>query len=298
MIAYLTFILAATPAAVDQSAQSQVQCENGQTTDTANKCPPPPAVTTKFGVQCADGKMVPQARECSEAGNIPLPIGPRAATPRGNPSSWATTDDYPMLGTINHWEGTTAFRLDVGRDGRVATCQVTSSSGYALMDVATCRHITRRARFNPALNEDGNPIIGRYANRIRWVLPSDDVVNRPVTWRQANERGALSNRGPNKAPDPIGMQRWLSHEPFYSAYKTQVDMHFGLQIGSHGRVTSCEAFAEGPKEAAARDVLCKELKARASFRPATDANGYRTTGSFSANRPMLNTIHPVVKKRR
>jgi TonB family protein len=298
MIAYLTFILAATPAAVDQSAQSQVQCENGQTTAAANKCPPPPAVMTKFGVQCADGRMVPQARECPEAGYVRLPIGPRALSPRGTPGSWASADDYPRLGLINKWEGTTAFRLDVGKDGRVSDCQVTSTSGYALLDEATCRLIRRRARFNPALNENGNPISWGYASRVRWNIPEGGIVNRPVTWKQANERGALSNRGPNKAPDPIGMQRWLSHEPFYSAYKEFKFASFSLQIGSHGRVTSCEAFAENLKGADVGDALCKELKARASFHPATDANGYRTTGSFDANRPMLNTIHPVAKKRR
>jgi protein TonB len=29
----------------------------------------------------------------------------------------------------------------------------------------------RRARFNPALDEDGKPTTGSYSNAIRWVIP-------------------------------------------------------------------------------------------------------------------------------
>ena len=67
----------------------------------------------------------------------------------------------------------TGFRLTVGTDGRVSECSVTSSSGSSTLDAATCKLITRRARFTPAKDADGNPVTDTYSNRIRWQIPED-----------------------------------------------------------------------------------------------------------------------------
>lgn len=61
----------------------------------------------------------------------------------------------------------------MGPDGRVVSCTVTSSSGHADLDAATCSLVSLRARFNPALDANGNPTTGTYSNRIRWVIPDD-----------------------------------------------------------------------------------------------------------------------------
>lgn len=101
----------------------------------------------------------------------PPPKGPsNPAQPKGNPGSWATTNDYPSRALREERSGTTGFRVTVGADGRVVDCQVTSSSGHADLDQATCQNVTRRARFKPAM-EDGQPVQGSYSNRIRWVIP-------------------------------------------------------------------------------------------------------------------------------
>jgi len=31
--------------------------------------------------------------------------------------------------------------------------------------------VSERARFNPARDENGEPVVGRYANVIRWRIP-------------------------------------------------------------------------------------------------------------------------------
>jgi protein TonB len=97
---------------------------------------------------------------------------PKSATPRGNPGSWATTNDYPARALREEREGTTTFRVSVGPDGRVTDCQVTGSSGHPDLDQATCDNVRRRARFNPAM-ENGQPTTGSYSNRVRWVIPKD-----------------------------------------------------------------------------------------------------------------------------
>lgn len=98
---------------------------------------------------------------------------PKAAAPKGNPANWATTNDYPARALREEREGTTGFRVTVGTDGRVVDCQITSSSGHADLDAATCDNVRRRARFTPATDGEGNPTTGTYSNRIRWVIPKD-----------------------------------------------------------------------------------------------------------------------------
>lgn len=100
-------------------------------------------------------------------------VQPRQPTPKGNPANWATTNDYPTRALREEREGTTSFRVTVGPDGRVTGCSVTSSSGSPDLDDATCQNVTRRARFNPATDGEGQPTSGSYANRVRWVIPKD-----------------------------------------------------------------------------------------------------------------------------
>ncbi len=103
----------------------------------------------------------------------PPPAGPTAAAkPKGNPGSWATTNDYPSRALSQEREGTTGFRVTVGTDGRVTGCSVTSSSGHSDLDDATCKNVSRRARFTPAVS-NGNPVEGSYTGRIRWEIPKE-----------------------------------------------------------------------------------------------------------------------------
>lgn len=96
---------------------------------------------------------------------------PRVAKPRTNPGTWATTIDYPPRDLRAGNEGTTAFRVTVGTDGRVTECMIIRSSGFQGLDEATCAKVAKRARFEPATDASGNPVAGSYANSIRWEIP-------------------------------------------------------------------------------------------------------------------------------
>lgn len=98
---------------------------------------------------------------------------PRLAKPRGNPGGWATTNDYPARDLRDGNQGVTRFSLVVGADGRVQSCLVTLSSGFPGLDKATCDNVSRRARFDPATDADGNAVTGSYSGAIRWVIPQD-----------------------------------------------------------------------------------------------------------------------------
>jgi protein TonB len=92
---------------------------------------------------------------------------PKPATPRNRPGSWATPNDYPSRALREDRAGTASFYLTIDARGRVATCQITRSSGHADLDAATCKNVTRRARFRKPGDGYGNT----YSNRVRWVIP-------------------------------------------------------------------------------------------------------------------------------
>ncbi len=100
----------------------------------------------------------------TQADANPAPV----VVPASNPGTWVTTNDYPLRALRQEREGTTAFRLEVGIDGRPTGCTVTSSSGHNDLDVATCSALMRRAKFSP-ITDGGGP--ASWSSRVRWVIP-------------------------------------------------------------------------------------------------------------------------------
>jgi len=132
---------------------------------------PPPVQTVVTPPPAAP--VVPIIAPPAPVAPPPPRVQPKQPTPKGNPANWATTNDYPTRALREEREGTTSFRVSVGPDGRVTGCSVTSSSGSPDLDDATCANVTRRARFNPATDGEGQATSGSYSNRVRWVIPKD-----------------------------------------------------------------------------------------------------------------------------
>lgn len=97
---------------------------------------------------------------------------PSEAQPRGNQASWVTPGDYPSAALREGRSGRVGYSLQVGTDGRVTKCAITSSSGHDDLDTATCELLQRRARFAPAIGEDGNPIVGSWTRTVNWTIPN------------------------------------------------------------------------------------------------------------------------------
>lgn len=64
------------------------------------------------------------------------------------------------------WE--VAFDLQITSGGFIRDCAITQSSGSKAIDEETCRLVTRRARFTPALDAEGSPIDSKYAAKVVW----------------------------------------------------------------------------------------------------------------------------------
>lgn len=124
----------------------------------------------------------------------PEPLSPPKypATPLGDPGNWILADDYPTVALRQEWQGITAFRLTISPNGFVVICDITRSSGYAILDQTTCNLITQRARFRPVRDPIGEPTIGYFSSRVRWELPQDQnpftgadgsFAPMQITWR-------------------------------------------------------------------------------------------------------------------
>jgi protein TonB len=95
------------------------------------------------------------------------------ARARANLASYVSDADYPPSAIRAEEQGTTGFRLEIGPNGRVTECTVTSSSGSSALDQATCRLMRSRAKFTPARDSSGNPTGDTTSARITWKLPED-----------------------------------------------------------------------------------------------------------------------------
>lgn len=96
----------------------------------------------------------------------------RAVAVKGDPSQWITANDYPEAGLRAELEGAVTVHMFIGTDGILKDCKIEQSSGHDSLDGATCRLLTARARFEPALDARGQPIESDVRQRFVWRLPN------------------------------------------------------------------------------------------------------------------------------
>ena len=99
------------------------------------------------------------------------PSKARGVQPK-NQRSWAARiqDNYPRRAAQEEIEGTVGVRVTVTPDGKATGCSVTSSSGSDILDAAACKDLERYGRFDPALNDAGDPISASWSTRITYKL--------------------------------------------------------------------------------------------------------------------------------
>lgn len=93
------------------------------------------------------------------------PPPPSQARPvqRDGFNRWAARiqEAYPARAIRQEIEGNVGVSVVIGADGRVQSCSVTASSGESVLDEAACAGMQRYARYDPALNDAGQPTTGR-----------------------------------------------------------------------------------------------------------------------------------------
>jgi protein TonB len=143
--------------------------------------PPPPISIAPTPPQIQTQSNIPPPAPPARVIPPPAPAGPPPAPPapsqaRGartkNERSWAARiqENYPARALREEIEGTVGVRVSVTPDGRATGCSVTASSGSDILDAAACAGMERYARFDPALDNAGNPTTGSYSTRITYKL--------------------------------------------------------------------------------------------------------------------------------
>lgn len=132
-----------------------------------NVAPPPIQVQTTIPPPAPPQRIVPPA-----APPAPPPSRARAAQ-RENFSRWQRQivgEGYPSRAIRQEIEGTVGVSVVIGPNGRVSSCRVTRPSGESVLDDAACRSMERYARYEPALDDAGNPTTGNDSINIVYQL--------------------------------------------------------------------------------------------------------------------------------
>ena len=105
-------------------------------------------------------------------GAAPLAAHTAIANQAQNASNWDVfLKLYPRRALAAHEEGTVGFKVTIDKQGTVTGCQVTRTSGHALLDQETCTLITLNAEFQPEEGISGSQVRTREGT-ISWKLPS------------------------------------------------------------------------------------------------------------------------------
>ncbi|PQM27905.1 hypothetical protein CVO77_05015 [Sphingopyxis lindanitolerans] len=151
-----------------------------------------------------------------------------------NPKTVLSNTDYPGPALQKSQTGIVSILLHVSPEGRVSSCDVTESSGFPLLDAATCRAHKARARFTPATDAAGAPIAGSYRTVATWGVGDDQPHARATFPLQVSQLPA--------------------------SYKQPVELE--LLFGATGHVTACNVkttSGSGAADRAACDYLDQQL---------------------------------------
>jgi protein TonB len=132
-----------------------------------NVAPAPPQITTTVTPPPAPPPII-----LAPPPAAPPPPSRAKAASANKQGSWAARiqENYPPRALREEREGRVGVRVTIGADGRVSGCSVTSSSGSPDLDQAACDGMTRYARYNPALDDAGNPTTGSASTAIVYRL--------------------------------------------------------------------------------------------------------------------------------
>lgn len=137
-----------------------------------NIAPAPPPIRTQTNIPppAPPALIVPPPAPAAPPPAPPPPSQARPARPDGQ-ARWQRRiiENYPSRALRREIEGTVGVAVTVSADGRVASCRVTRSAD-PILDEAACADMTRYARFEPALNDAGNPTTGSWSTNIVYQI--------------------------------------------------------------------------------------------------------------------------------
>ncbi|WP_322597070.1 energy transducer TonB [Sphingomicrobium arenosum] len=132
---------------------------------------PPPVTTVRVAPPPQVTTVAPVTPPTPPTPPAPPPPRIEPASARGDVRTLFSADDYPSRALRNEEEGSARARLTIGTNGRVEGCQIVQSTGSSSLDDATCKVLTRRARFTPATDSTGAKVVDTYTTpTIQWRI--------------------------------------------------------------------------------------------------------------------------------
>lgn len=81
-------------------------------------------------------------------------------------------EDYPPSALRHKLEGVVETEVSIDAAGKVTECRIIKSSHHPVLDNATCKLVTRRGKFQPAIGPDGKAIPSVVkVPPVEWKLP-------------------------------------------------------------------------------------------------------------------------------
>jgi Gram-negative bacterial TonB protein C-terminal len=116
--------------------------------------------------KCVDDLMTTWGIDVDRHKTLSEPVKPLTS-----PGDWIVSRDYPIKMLSAGQPAIVEFRLSVGPDGKPGSCHIQSTTRPKDFDAAVCDSLMRRARFAPALDAEGKPIVSYYRNTVNFALP-------------------------------------------------------------------------------------------------------------------------------
>lgn len=84
--------------------------------------------------------------------------------------------NYPPRALAAGEQGAVFFVVDIDKDARPTSCDVTHGSGHPMLDAETCQLIVQHAVFNSARDASGHVIRQRTEGVVNWTIPGRTPV--------------------------------------------------------------------------------------------------------------------------
>ncbi|MEP6867958.1 MAG: energy transducer TonB [Novosphingobium sp.] len=94
----------------------------------------------------------------------------RKAIPFGSPGSWLRSSDYPAGMLSQGGQGIVQFRLDVDETGAISGCHIQQRTNPDEFADLSCKLVTKRGKFTPALDSNGQPVKSYFVSGVRWII--------------------------------------------------------------------------------------------------------------------------------
>ena len=94
----------------------------------------------------------------------------RPVTPIGSIGEWLKVTDYKRKLRNAGAQGYFPFRMIVGSDGTAQSCVIQQTVGTPALADEVCATLMRRARFEPALDAQGKPILSYFRSSVRFEI--------------------------------------------------------------------------------------------------------------------------------